>query len=182
VPLPDARDWMAWRFRPVVATGRFDDEHQILLDNKMHAGRPGYHVVTPLALVDGRVVLVDRGWIEGGATRAQVPRAAAPTGIVAVHGRINVPAGAYLELGRDTVSGAVWQNLDLARFEQATGIAVLPVIVEQTRSLGETDALVREWPAPDAGVDMHRIYMVQWFVFAMMAAGLWLYFTFRRSP
>jgi len=181
VPLPDVRDWMAWRFRPVVATGRFDGAHQILVDNKVQGGRTGYHVVTPLALTDGRVVLVDRGWIEGGVTRAQVPQVAVPAGVISVRGRINLPVLAYLELQRDTVSGPVWQNLDPARFSVATGVEVLPVVIEQTGSLGAFDTLVREWPAPDAGVDKHRIYMMQWFAFAAMAAVLWLYFTLRRS-
>ena len=30
--------------------GRYDAPRQILIDNKVHAGRAGYHVVTPLLL------------------------------------------------------------------------------------------------------------------------------------
>ena len=48
---------------------------------------------------------------------------------------------------------------------------LLPVVVEQT-SAGE-DGLVRRWPAPGAGADKHRIYMVQWYTFAALAAGLY---------
>jgi len=39
---------------------------------------------------------------------------------------------------------------------------------------------VRQWPAPDAGVDTHRIYMWQWYAFALLAAVLWLGFALRR--
>jgi cytochrome oxidase assembly protein ShyY1 len=38
------------------------------------------------------------------------------------------------------------------------------------------DGLVRAWPAPDFGIDTHRIYMVQWYAFALLATLLWLWF------
>ena len=69
----DASDWSAWRYRPVAVEGVFDAARQILVDNKIEGGRAGYHVVTPLVLRDGRAVLVDRGWIAAGETRAQLP-------------------------------------------------------------------------------------------------------------
>ena len=55
VPLPaDVGDWSTWRFRRVELAGRYDAPRQIMIDNKVHAGRAGYHVVTPLVLTDGR--------------------------------------------------------------------------------------------------------------------------------
>lgn len=180
-PLPATGDWVPWRFRPIVAAGTFDAARQILLDNKVHDGRSGYDVVTPLALFDGRMVLVDRGWVAGGASRADLPVVPPPAGAVNVRGQVDFPPAAYIELEHDTVAGPVWQNLDLQRYAQATGLRVLPVVVLQTAPIDGADTLVRDWPAPDLGADRHRIYMVQWFLFAAMAAALWLYFTFRRT-
>jgi surfeit locus 1 family protein len=177
---PRTDDWAAWRYRAIVATGTFDAARQILLDNKVHGGRAGYEVVTPLALSDGRVVLVNRGWVAGGATRAELPSVPPPAGTLAVRARVNVPPAGYLELAHDPVAGPVWQNLDLARYARATGIAVAPVILEQTAAVAGDDTLARDWPAPDLGVDKHRIYMMQWYAFAATAAGLWLYYTLRR--
>ena len=74
VPLPATAEWGAWRFRPVTVSGTFDAEHQILLDNKIRGGRVGYDVITPLVLSDRRIVLVDRGWIAAGPSRAQLPQ------------------------------------------------------------------------------------------------------------
>ncbi len=181
VPVPQDRDWTNWRYRPVSASGVFDAAHQILVDNRIHAGRVGYHVVTPLRLDDGRQVLVNRGWTAGGATRAELPRSLPPEGRVTVEGRLNLPAG-YLELDDAAVAGTVWQNLDPTRYTTATGIPVLPVLVEQTAPFGPDDKLIRDWPAPDFGVDKHRIYMLQWYSFALLAAGLWFYFNLRRRP
>ena len=175
-----AVDWAAWRYRPVVVAGRFDAARQILIDNKVEEGHAGYHVVTPLILADGRAVLVDRGWIPVGATRAQIPLAAPPAGTITVQGRINTPTANYIELARSAPAGAVWQNLDPARVAQSTGIALLPIVVEQTAPAGSADNLVRTWPAPDFGIEQHRIYMVQWYLFAALAAALWLFFHLRR--
>jgi surfeit locus 1 family protein len=180
VAMPRAAEWDAWRFRPVRATGQFDATHQILLDNRIRAGRVGYDVIAPLVLADGRVVLVQRGWVAAGATRADIPEAPPPRGEVTVTGRINRPPSAYLELARDRTPGRVWQNLDLARYAAATGLAVLPVVIEQTAPAAAGDILVRDWPAPDVGVEKHVSYMMQWFAFAATTIALWAYFTWRR--
>jgi len=180
VPLPAPGDWGGWRFRPVIARGTFDAAHQIYIDNRIRAGRVGYDVVAPLTLDDGRKVLVDRGFIPAGATRSELPAAPPPAGEVALVGRVNEPAKAYLELASDTVQGPLWQNLDARRYARVTGIDVLPIVVEQTAPIDAADALERDWPAPDFGAERHLVYMVQWFVFAALAAGLWAYFTWRR--
>jgi len=176
----DPHDWAAWRYRPVAADGTFDATRQILIDNKVESGRAGYHVVTPLVLADGRAVLVDRGWIAPGESRAKLPAAMPPAGAVTVRGRVNLPTANYVELTRDAPAGAVWENLDPARFATATGVNVLPIVLEQTAPIDAADKLVRNWPAPDFGIDRHRIYMAQWYLFAATAAGLWLFFNLRR--
>jgi surfeit locus 1 family protein len=180
VPLPKAaEDWSAWRFRHVVATGEYDARRQILIDNKVHAGRVGFDVVTPLRLADGGAVLVDRGWVPAGPTRSVLPQSTPPAGTIALRGRIDIPPRNYYELGeRKPPSGPVWEHLDPARFAGATGIAVLPIVVDATDAASAGD-LVRDWPLPDAGIDRHLSYMVQWYTFAAMAAGLWVWFTFR---
>jgi len=181
VALPaGVEDWSAWRFRQITATGEYDTRRQILIDNKVHDGRAGFDVVTPLNLADGRAVLVDRGWIAGGPTRARLPHAPPPEGTITLRGRIDIPARDYYELGdRKAPAGPIWEHVDPARFAQATGIPVLPIVVEALDSPLDGD-LVRDWPRPDVGIERHIGYMVQWYTFAAMAAGLWLWFTFRR--
>ncbi len=179
-PLPNgAVDWQAWRFRPVIVTGRFDAARQILIDNKVRAGYAGFDVVTPLALDDGGAVLVDRGWIAVGRTRAALPDVPPPKGVVTVRGRVDIPASGYLELGdAGAPSGPLWEHLDPARFAAATGLRVLPIVVLAFDGAGG-DELVRDWTLPDTGTERHLSYMLQWYTFAAMAAGLWLWFTVR---
>jgi surfeit locus 1 family protein len=184
LPLADLRDgtdWVALRYRRVLAAGTFDAKRQILIDNKVHEGRVGYDVVTPLMLSDGRAVLVDRGWIAQGASRRELPAAPPPDGVVGVAGRLALPASGYLELKGEAAAGPVWQNLDPTRFTAASGIVVLPAVIEQIAPANAGDGLVRDWPAPDFGIEKHRIYMMQWYAFAALAVVLWLYFHLRRG-
>ena len=181
--LPTDADWTALRYRPVVATGEYDARRQVLVDNRVHEGRAGYHVVTPLVLDDGRTVLVNRGWVGQGASRAAPPAVIPPAGMVTVVGRIATPSAGFFELASAPPTGHVWQNLDPARFSAATGVRVLPMLIEATRAPIPDDGLVRDWPAPDFGVEKHRIYMFQWYAFAALALVLWLALNLRqRAP
>lgn len=168
------------RFRTVRASGEYDATRQLFVDNKVHAGRAGYDVVVPLKLAGSeRFVLVDRGWIAQGARRAELPVVPPPAGTVIVVGRANLPPQRYLELARDRRAGPLWQNLDLERIAAATGLALLPIIVEQTDAAAPADGLVRDWPAPDLGGEQHRAYMLQWYSFAALSVGLWLALNWR---
>ncbi|HEV2977002.1 MAG TPA: SURF1 family protein [Casimicrobiaceae bacterium] len=171
-------DVAALRFRPVRASGEFDRRRQVLIDNKVRAGRPGFDVLTPLKLSsEDRYVLVDRGWIAQGANHSELPQVPPPVGEIRVEGRINLPPAHYLELKPDTAPGPVRQNLDIARIAAATGLPLLPFIIEQTGDAG--DGLVRDWPPPDFGIDQHRGYMVQWYSLAGLGIVLWLALNWR---
>src|SRR5215471_8139568 len=51
VELPSRdEDALAHRFRVVRASGRYDAARQMLIDNKVRGGRPGFDVVAPLEL------------------------------------------------------------------------------------------------------------------------------------
>lgn len=179
VPLPAAvSDWGSWRFRAVTLDGEFDVRHQILIDNAQHGGRVGFDVVAPLILADGRAVLVDRGFVPAGASRAILPSPPLPAGHVTIDGRIDIPSRRYIELGTHvTPKGPLWQHVDTSEFAQATGISVLPIIV---RDIGEhANGLALDDALPDTGVEKHVSYMLQWYTFAALAAGLWLWFSVR---
>ncbi|MEP7061742.1 MAG: SURF1 family protein [Betaproteobacteria bacterium] len=173
-------DWSKLRFRRVRLAGHYDAAQQILIDNRIDDGRVGYHVVTPFVLDDGRAVLVDRGFVPRGATRSNLPEAPVAKGDVEVRGRIELPRR-YFELGHPVPVGNLWQNLDPAKFAATTGVDVLPIVIEQDAGDPRVDGLVRNWPAPDFGVDTNRSYMLQWIAFAGVVASLWFWFRVLRK-
>src|SRR5512144_1367607 len=92
VALPEGVvNWASLRFLRVEVRGHYDVGRQILIDNRVHEGRAGYHVVTPLLLEDGRAVLVNRGWVAAGATRRELPVAPPPPGNVTIRGAVALP-------------------------------------------------------------------------------------------
>ena len=155
--------------RPVEARGVFEPAHAVFIDNRIHRGVPGYHVVMPLK-VEGaqRYVLVNRGWIARPALRSELPAVRTPTAPVTISGTAVVPKPAAFERMDRVVEGRIWQNLTIPRYVSATPIAVQPFVVRQDSALD--DGLVRAWPAPDFGIEKHYGYAFQWFGLAATLA------------
>jgi surfeit locus 1 family protein len=160
----------------VALDGTFLPDYTVLLDNKIRNHRAGYEVVTPLR-VDGDNVLVNRGWIEAGATRDVLPQVRTPAGQVHVEGITLERLPRLLNLERKA-TGKVRQSLDIGEFAAQTGLRLRPFFLEQHSPAD--DGLARDWPRPDAGVAMHESYSLQWYSFAVLAVVLLVVLSFRR--
>lgn len=163
--------------RHVAASGRFIAERTVYLANRNRGARPGYEVVTPLALSAPQspqvAVLVQRGWV----AREALERVRTPEGEQRVDGiaLARLPR-AYAVSAEE--SGAVRQNLDIGAYAKETGLALQPVVIQQHNDNG--DGLARDWPKPDFGVDTHRAYALQWYSLAGLSGVLGLVFGIRR--
>jgi surfeit locus 1 family protein len=164
-------------FRRIRASGEFQTAGQVYVDNQVHQGRAGYFVYTPLRLRDGALLLVNRGWIARGPAYPQPPAAPVPAGTVDASGIATLPPARFLELGSQSVSGNVWQNLTLERYRAVAGAPVLPVVM-LADSPGAGLAVVHE--SPDAGVAKHREYALTWFSLAATALALWIALNLKR--
>jgi len=165
--------------RRVTAHGTFDPRYAVLVDNRVMHGTPGYYVVMPLALGGDRYVLVNRGWIAGMPDRSRLPEVRTPTTPVEVKGVAVVPAKRVFELSEQVMEGKVWQNLTLERYRSAYPIAIQPFVVRQDNALD--DGLVREWEAPDFGIERHYGYAVQWFLLAATALAFYVVTHVKRT-
>jgi surfeit locus 1 family protein len=92
VPLPGSlAEATAMTFRRVRVEGRFRHEDERYVGASSEKGQLGFHVVTPLELSDGRVLLVNRGFVP---SELKDPRRRAEgqlAGTVMVEGLIRVP-------------------------------------------------------------------------------------------
>jgi surfeit locus 1 family protein len=176
-------DAEALRFRRLVARGRFEPAGQILLENRRHAGRNGFHVITPLRLAHSDIrVLVNRGWIP--ADKAGRPtQAPVPEGLIEVRGKTHIPEAPALALhgGPDAAAawGARWPYLTLDLFAATVDYALQPVVILQDPGGG--DGFVRSWPEDPPTPAMHIGYALQWFAFAVIAFLTYLGLSFRRQ-
>src|SRR4051812_36803830 len=119
----DEKRALATKVQRIVVRGEFLPEHTVLLDNKLHRGRVGYEVVTPLRLADGIHVLVNRGWIEAPRRREQLPEVATPRGRVRIEGVILARLPRPLKLG-EAAKGRVRQSVEVKEFAAETGLAL----------------------------------------------------------
>lgn len=168
IVLPGGKiDDAIYRYRRVSVTGRFDPAHEILLDNVILKGVPGYQVVTPLKLTQSDAfVLISRGWVARGADRNLLPEIRTPLGVVTVEGIAVPPSGKYLELSTQTVEGKVWQNMHFKRMQALLPLRLQTLMVTQLNDNG--DGLIRHWERPDTGMEKHAGYAFQWFAMAVV--------------
>ena len=164
---------------PLTLRGAFEPKYTVLLDNKLNHGKPGYQVVQPLRLGNGRHVLVNRGWMPAGATRAQLPDVRTPAGEISLSGLRLERFPQAFEPGTAVAEGSVWQNVTRERFSAWSGLALEAYVLEQHSSLD--DGLVRDWPRTDAGVAMHESYALQWYSLAALSLVLFLALNIRRA-
>jgi cytochrome oxidase assembly protein ShyY1 len=162
---------------PVRLTGKFRHRYSVWLDNRQSNGQPGFFVVTPMETDDG-VVLVNRGWVARDVqNRARLPSIGEPVDSVAIEGVALAQLPRLLQLGAEPEPRRwplIWQNLEFESFERASGLRVARFVVQQTSSMD--DGLVRDWPAPDLGVEKHRAYALQWYSLAALIAALTLFY------
>jgi surfeit locus 1 family protein len=173
-------------FRRIRLKGEFVAQWTTYLDNRPYNSMPGLYVMTPFKIAGSEhSVLVERGWVPLNLTdRSKVPALPLASGMQEIEGVLRLGAGHLLQLGKATAPqpGALMQNLEIPAFAQASGLSLLPFVIEQHVDAGNAhDGLVRDWPAPALGIERHRGYAVQWYALALMAIIFFVVTGFRSG-
>jgi surfeit locus 1 family protein len=177
------------RFRRLEVGGEYVGRPQFLLDNMLHDGVAGYHVVTALRIPGRRErVLVNRGWVPAGGDRRVLPDVEVGGASRVVSGRLERLPRPGLRLGADA-DGEPAGNVVVLQYPTAQGLAELlgePVFDYQLLlDASRPDGFVREWSAPGVAPERHLAYAGQWLALAIGAAGAAAVMTFRtlrRKP
>lgn len=184
-PLADAlaealADPARWDYRPVVASGRFRHDKEMLLGARSLNGNVGYHVMTPLVLEDGVAVLVDRGWIPLETKDAASRAAGNPEGTVAVAGVLRIPPAPNWLSPDNAPEQNFWYWVDIPAMAAQAGLALEPFYVE-------VDATPNPGGFPIGGqtrVELpndHLQYAITWYALALALAVIFLFYH-RRKP
>jgi surfeit locus 1 family protein len=174
------------RFWRVAFTGTAEPQHQFLLDNRIHAGQPGYEVLTPILLANGQRILVNRGWVPFTGYRDRLPDVSMRPGKWTVSGRVDELPEAGLASGRAPPEpGASWPKVTAfpthAELEAALGQKVSRrILLLDPQSTGA--GYVREWSPPGLAPDRHFSYAIQWWGFALVLLVLYFGLNFRKVP
>ena len=162
-------------YRQVTLTGQFDAERYWLLDNQVHNGKVGYHVIGLFITAQGWSILVNRGWVQAPTHRELLPAVSFPSEPLTLTGRLVVPSVNPLtaQESRPASSNTPirWpsriQSLSISDVEQALAQPLYPALLQLTTDDGA--ALVMEWRDINVSAAKHQGYAVQWFT---MAAAL----------
>ena len=160
------------RFRRLQLRGRYLSSRQLLLDSMTHAGRAGYHVLTPFVPLDGsRWLLVNRGWVEADADRRVLPDIGVGEGTRQVRGAIDTLPRPGLTLGGPGGSDGWPQVVLFPTFDELEARLGAPLFHYQLLlEPGVPDGFVRDWRPRVAPPGRHIGYAIQWFSFAAVVA------------
>jgi len=160
-------------FHRVLVRGEFVPNWPLFLDNRPQAGRAGFILLMPFKIAgSNKAVLVARGWLPRNmAEHDRLPPYTTPAGQVTIEGRAVRQLARVMQLGTPAPlkPEAIVQNTGPGEVARASGLDLLPVVVEQTGLDTTGEGLLRDWPAPSTDIDRHKGYAVQWYALAAMA-------------
>ena len=170
-------------FQNMSRNTRHDVGPVFLLDNQHHEHRFGYDVIRPFVLSDGTVVLIDQGWVPGDVSRQSLPHIPAMRMQTDITGQAYYPPRHPFLLGKGievkTHDKVVIEALDIQMIEQFLHKSLYPFIIRQ--SIDQSSDFVRDWPIVAGSPMRHIGYAVQWFLFAMIMAGMYFILHIKRK-
>lgn len=175
---PAAAD--AWSV--VSVAGRYDAAHEILARVRTLDGTVGFEVITPLVLPDGTAVLVDRGWLPAPDAGVTVGPAvpAAPTGQVAVVGRVHAPESRS-SAPEPFAGGLAVRRIDPAKIVEAVPYPLYGAYLTLESQNPPADPAFATIPPDHQNAALNAAYVVQWWIFAVLTLTGYGYLAYRHA-
>ena len=175
----------ALRYRQVEVAGRYDVEHQFLIDNQISDGKAGYFVLTPFVLTgEDKAVLVNRGWIPLNQDRSIHPDLQINNAQTTITGRINNFPSVGIKLAGAEIPTEGWpsivQVVDSNVLAKKLGYSLFQFQVELAKEL--PDGFKREWRSSTIMLpEQHMAYAIQWFALALTLTILFIWYSFKNN-
>lgn len=173
-----------WHYQKLTAQGRYLGGQQILLDNMVRKGKPGYEVLTPFKLSNGQLIMVNRGWVPWVGTRDNIPLIDVPAEEIT----LQATAYKYLKAGivmeqqviPDTPSWPLILNFPS---QQAIDDLYLPRVLPIIARLQPEQpyGFDRSWLLTGVSIDKHLGYALQWLALAITCIVLFVVLSVRTA-
>lgn len=173
-------------FLKVTARGHFlQDQEKLMLATL--DGRPGWDVVTPLLMADGKAVLVDRGTVPDENRDPATRRAANPEGEVDVTGLLKMhqmKPNLFTPANNPAANQWLWWDMPAlaAGTRLPDGVALLPFVLHVIPGGADYPPIATR--TPESGIsNNHLQYVVTWFGLAaalLAVAGFYIGGQFRK--
>lgn len=162
-------------FQKLKASGRFDAQHQFLLENIIINSRYGYYVLTPLVTADDEpVLMVNRGWLERGSEDFDPATIAVTDARITVRGRAgSLPRAGYrmgdaITPSSGFVQRAVYPTLEEVALALGREVQPFVLLLDPEDGFG----FFRHWVPEEMGPGKHFAYALQWFAMGLVLAAL----------
>lgn len=159
------------------ARGHYDNSRSFLLDNRVMHGHFGYEVLTVfIPNASEKVVLVNRGWIEGDPARMQRPQIAAVEGEVEISGAVyrDTTKFHFIDNAHETQWPKLIQYLPSDDLEQQIGSPAFRFSVRLDEGMAGAYRIEWQVVAEGFGPERHVAYAVTWFTLAVALIVVWL--------
>ena len=164
---------------------------QLLLDNQILNGRQGVHVLTPVLLKTGHLLLVNRGWLPMAADRRSLPSVKQSTELLQLSGRTAPLPQPGLKLGDQDKLDKQWPQLityvDAQQLQafyaevlEQPQLQLLPYILKLTSTHIDGFAAVSSSPV-NFGPDRHLAYAYTWFSLALTVLITYMLLSLRKK-
>jgi len=172
------------QYHHLKVTGTFATKYQVFIDNKVQQEKAGYEVVTPMRIANTQqYVLVDRGWVPMGATRAELPVIKSPTTEITIVGIAKYNTKDVVSFGDANRSNTGWPAVvrwvDIPALAKETKLDFKPymLLLDSESDYG----YVRDWKFINMPPEKHISYAVQWFAMAIALMVIYLVVNLKRT-
>lgn len=148
--------------------------YTIFLDNQYYNHLIGYHILNPLILSNGTMVLVNRGFIAAGSQRLDLPQITIPQSKQVIIGQIYYPEMRGVILGeiieKQQLHFIILERLDLKIISNilhrdlAHNNSIAPFILRLDKHAA--NGYIRDWVMVAMPPERHYAYALQWFAMA----------------
>ena len=162
----DASDF-GWR--RVQLSGVFLHDKEMWLAARYHEGQLGFHILTPFLLDDGRVVLLNRGWVPNEKKEASARLEGQVGGAISLLAQIRTDRDQNPFTPEADVAKNIWFWRDITKMRTATGLELEPITADVIHMLPPGG-----FPIASSGdirlPNDHLGYALTWFSLALAAA------------
>lgn len=154
--------------------GHYLNDREIALEPRTRDGAPGYHILTPFALEEDGIVLVNRGWVPLDKKDASARPESLISGNTWVSGTIRTPERANPFVPDNVPEKEQWFRVDLAQIAAARHLEKLAPVLLYANTTPE-EVL---YPAKDVlnirPPNDHLSYALFWFAMAGVLGAIYV--------
>ncbi|MDG1286615.1 MAG: SURF1 family protein [Rickettsiales bacterium] len=156
-------------YRHLKFSGKFMHDKEVHLGGRRWHGKTGYQVLTPMKMKDGRIFLVNRGWIPFELKDQEKRADSIAQSHASLTAVLRIPKQAQLFTPENHPKKNFWFTVDVPAITEFTGVTPEPVMLEVI----EAEPDINAFPIPSDGVRVfrndHLGYALTWYALALGA-------------